>query len=241
VIAVADLTDTVKLFRLDTGEEVCRLTGHRGPVREVAFSRDGRRLASASFDTTALVWDVSRAVRVVRVKRAALADRELKAAWDALAGKDGGDAGGAIRRLVGAGDQAVGLLTERLRAVPRADPGQVARWLRELDSADFGRRQRATAELEKLEEQVEPELRTLLHGKPSLEVRRRAERLLARLERESPGRLRELRAVEVLENLDTPEARGLLEMLTEGAPKAWLTREAKAALGRLTRRSGPMP
>jgi WD40 repeat protein len=241
VVAVADLTDTVKLFRVDTGEELCPLTGHRGPVRAVAFSPDGGRVASASFDTTALVWDVSRAVREVRVKRTALADRELKAAWGALAEKEAADAGGAVWRLIGAGDQAVGLLTERLRAVPWADPRQVTRWLRALDSAEFGRRQRATTELEKLEEQIEPELHKLLKGKPPLEVQRRVERLLARLGRESPRRLRELRAVEVLEYLNTPTARGLLTRLVEGAPNAWLTREAKAALRRLTRRSGSKP
>jgi hypothetical protein len=48
--------------------------------------------------------------------------------------------------------------------------------------------------------------------------------------------LRGLRAVAVLEHIGTPEAKQLLVNLSEGAPEARLTREAKAALGRLVRR-----
>ena len=47
--------------------------------------------------------------------------------------------------------------------------------------------------------------------------------------------LRCFRAVAVLEQIGTPEAKQLLLNLSEGAPEARLTREAKAALGRLVR------
>jgi WD40 repeat protein len=41
-----------------TGKELRRLSGHTGIVRAVAFTRDGKRLASAADDGTARLWDV---------------------------------------------------------------------------------------------------------------------------------------------------------------------------------------
>ena len=49
--------------------------------------------------------------------------------------------------------------------------------------------------------------------------------------------LQQMRAVEVLEQMDTPEARELLGELANGAPAARQTREALAALNRLVKRN----
>jgi hypothetical protein len=57
----------------------------------------------------------------------------------------------------------------------------------------------------------------------------------------SPARLRELRAVELLEGVGTPAAEQYLAELAQGAAGAPLTREAAAALGRLERRQGGTP
>jgi hypothetical protein len=94
--------------------------------------------------------------------------------------------------------------------------------------------------LERLGELAEAPLRKALQGRPSPEVRRRVETLLAKLEGPvtAPERLREARAVAVLEHIATPEAVHALERLSRGAPEARLTREAEAALQRLARRPG---
>jgi hypothetical protein len=47
---------------------------------------------------------------------------------------------------------------------------------------------------------------------------------------------RDLRAVEALERIGSPDAQQVLETLGQGAPDARQTREVKAALARLSRR-----
>jgi hypothetical protein len=69
-----------------------------------------------------------------------------------------------------------------------------------------------------------------------LEMQRRIDGLLLK-HKFGPGALRTVRAVQVLEELDDPEALRLLQELSRGAPGARLTEEAAAAAERI--RPGP--
>jgi hypothetical protein len=95
-------------------------------------------------------------------------------------------------------------------------------------------RDTATRELQKVGEMALPALRAALKGKPSLELRRRAQQLLDEIDTAtlSGERLRGVRAVAVLEHIGNTEARKLLDTLAGGASEALLTWEAKASLAR---------
>jgi hypothetical protein len=106
-----------------------------------------------------------------------------------------------------------------------------------LEEGSYAEREKATEELKKLGAPVEAALRDVLAGKPSLELRRRAENLLARpsaLDKD-PEQLRARRAVVVLEYIGTREALHILQSLSDGAAAARLTHDARAAVDRLSK------
>ena len=59
VIAVALRDNSVRLYAGDTGAELAVLTGHADWVVALSFSPDGQQLATASWDNTAKIFDVS--------------------------------------------------------------------------------------------------------------------------------------------------------------------------------------
>jgi hypothetical protein len=144
--------------------------------------------------------------------------------------------------LTASPDQTVTLLKSKLQPAPApAEREHVARLVADLDSDDFAVREKAAQELVKLGDGIESVLRQALEGKPAAETTRRLRDLIQKAQGWPPQRLREFRAVEVLERIGSQEARQLLKTLAEGAPEARLTQEAKASLERLTRRHSPKP
>jgi RNA polymerase sigma factor (sigma-70 family) len=217
----------VRLWEVATGKRRAVLQGHRGSVYALAYSPDGRTLASGSGDATALLWDtIPQANGPIDVEKS----------WRTLADADAAKAYRAMTEMVAAPERAVALLRERLHPVRAVDPQRLARLLAELDSERFEVREKAAKQIESIGELAKPALHKVLVGKPSLEVRRRIEDLSPKLEpANSPEQLRALRAIEVLEHLGTPAARHVLDMLAQGAEGARLTHEAKASLARLAR------
>jgi WD40 repeat protein len=234
ILATATEEGAVLLWDIGTGKELLRLPGHRGPIHSVAFSADGTRLASGSEDTTVLVWDLTGLLRRDHKSEPELTQEALGKLWEDLKADDARRAYRAINGLVTHPRQAIDLL--RAHARPAAlNRERVRQLLEALDSPRFATRVKAEAGLLDLGGLVEPELRKVLRGQPSLEMRRRVERILERLREPFPARedRRSIRLVEVLERIGSTAARKVLVDLAGGSPLSRLTQEAKTALKRL--------
>jgi WD40 repeat protein len=215
-----------------------RLTGHTSSVTCLALARDGRTLLTGSSDHTALVWDVADLLTRRGAAPRLWTDAELQGHWDRLADADPAVAYRALAALAASPDQSPAWLARRLTPVPHPDRQAVAKHFTDLGDARFAVRQRAQAALAQLGEQLLPDVEQRLKQPLPLEAVRRLEQLRAQItppEIPGPEALRLLRAVAALEHLGTPAAHKLLQALAGGAPGA-LTREAQAALRRLTAR-----
>jgi RNA polymerase sigma factor (sigma-70 family) len=225
------------LYDLASGRQLQRLNGHEASVMAAAFAPDGRTLTTGHNDGSALVWDVTPAMRQAAAIAVERGPEALELAWTALAGEDGAAALTAQVTLAAAPEQATAFLRGRLR--PAGPPGvSPAKLVADLDSDEFRVRESAAHELVKLGSQSEAALRAALAAKPSAELRRQAENLLERLDGPVTDgeKLRQLRAVAALERIGASAA---LRELAGGVPDARLTREAKASLARLEARTTP--
>ncbi|HEY7155306.1 MAG TPA: sigma-70 family RNA polymerase sigma factor [Gemmataceae bacterium] len=244
ILAWSDYERPIKLWDLLAGKQLGEL-GDRtnmANIESLIFSLDGRHLASTHSDSTTLIWDMARwspkagAAVTISAKR-------LEELWNELASADTAKAYRALQTLAATPAQAVSLLSQRLPKSVSADTAKLTRLLTDLDSEQFAVRERASRELEGLGMSAETAVRQALGKNPSLEVRRRLEPILDKLESgaRTTEELRILRAIEVLEWIGSPEARRLLEELARDSPDDWLTWEAKASLERLARHSATNP
>jgi WD40 repeat protein len=235
-LAAARSDGILQLWDLASGKELLRRKGYASQAQALAFTPDGKRLASGHLDGTILIWDLSPEIdhRPSPTKADA---KQVEQWWTALAGDDAKQAHAAIWGLVGAPERTLPLLRDHLHPA-EAPPGEkLKQLLGDLDSDEFAKRNTANKELAEFEELAEPAMRDALREDISEEKRRRLEKLLdITLIVRTPEKLRQLRALEVLEQIGTPEARQLLVKLSKGVAEARLTRDAKAALQRLERR-----
>ncbi|MHB1423976.1 MAG: sigma-70 family RNA polymerase sigma factor [Gemmataceae bacterium] len=237
ILATGGEDGEIRLWESATGRERVRLKGHEGPVAALSFTRDGRRLVSGSSDTTALIWDPRTASSPPHPPLPA----DYVGLWADLAAEDAFRAFQAMCALATASDRTAEWLKERLHSIQPPDPKYLSRLLADLDDAQFSVREKASLELEKLAELAAPTLQETLKTRPSLELRRRVERLLDKLDEQSAEQRRGIRSVELLEQLGTPQARAILKALSSGATGARLTQEAKASLARLAARPRVRP
>jgi WD40 repeat protein len=231
--------EVIQVWDLSSGKELCRLFGHTADISSLAFSPDGKRLASGSWDTTVLLWDVPLARR--------------NGLWLQLSGEEG-VAKEAIKEFLAMPKQIVPYLQERLEQLAAVEK-EVRRLAKALGADQFKVREKAARDLEAMSSAAEFALCQLLKEQPPLDVRKRLEIILKRLataiETSNPlpkepapipedaagtadGR-RILRAFVILEQIGTAEARKVVTALTEHKASVWIAQQAKASLKRFTK------
>src|SRR5205823_3023971 len=152
--------------------EVAELAGGEGQVSALAFSRDGRLLASGSHNSTVLVWRVP---EVARPAPAAPDGKARERLWAELADKDAAKAYRAVLALAARPAEAVPLVRAKLKPRPGPDEKRLAKLLADLDSDDFETREAASKGLAALGPDAEGALKRALDAAPSAEVRQRVE------------------------------------------------------------------
>ncbi len=222
----------IRLIELASGQEVAALEGHEGTTRALAFSPDGRLIASGSVGSTITkdepirVWDLA-------------TSREVRRFEGHLAPVDAVSFAPNGRSVISVSEDGTGLVWDLsvLMDQPTSDDpitaeALKARWT-ELAGDDARAAYRAIWALSVpsavpfLREHLRPAASADPDGIPA------ASGPIA-----PPEVLRTLRAIAALERAGTPEARSVLETLAVGNPGALETRDAKSAIDRLNRRPG---
>jgi WD40 repeat protein len=222
-----DKSGSIHVREVASGLRRCEL--RVGPiVTGVAFGPDGRRLAVATAPRPVDLYELAD-------RPAAWDATTAGRAWDALGGGSGEEVLAGIGLLREHAAEAVEFLKTRIKVptIPTAE--WVAARIKALDSPVYRDREKAAAELVEAGELIGPAL-AAARAKATPANRERLAALIAKAEAPTPDKLRAMRACEVLEGLNTPEARGLLAAWAKGPASATLTREATESLGRLGRR-----
>ena len=225
-------TSTIQLIEIYSGEEVWRVERPSSSNLPVAFSSDGRMLASGDGDSSILLWDLTHGMLDGKAKPFSLTKAQLENLWSNLAA-DAREADKAIWMLAAAPKReraaAGGAPTTNCLCIGRANC-QVGRrsGRQELQCSPKGEQS-----TEDMGEAAEVGLRMALETNIPREVRQRIEQIL---EKRSQEEVRKLRAIEALEQIGIAQAREVLLALANGSPNPRVAEAASAALRRLAQR-----
>jgi WD40 repeat protein len=229
-VQLDDLLTGERLAEFAAPDVTCDLIERGCATQTLVFAPDGRTLATGHQDGTILLWRVP---QPREDRHPARAEAERNALWAGLGDPSPIKARTAIERLLRHPATAVALLTARFRAPAAKDDPLLAALVKDLDSDLFATREEAARKLRGYGAKAEAALRRELSGAPTLEMKRRAESVLATLSQPllrlplMGEDLRGIRALEVLERLSDPMAETLLQAWTDQTDNVQLAVEAR--------------
>jgi hypothetical protein len=238
VLLAAGDEGTVVAWETRSDTEVFRIQAHPAGVTALAFSPDNRHFATGSADGSVLLWRLTACgpplASAAALRR--LGDRRLEDLFETLGSDRATDAWYALRVLAEVPEASTPFLRRRLP--PPFEIKQVERWLRDLDDDSFETREKASAELAKVGRRIGAVLTRRLEDNPPPEARRRMRDLIDRVGDGREEYRAWSRAVQVLEQAGSPEAREVLRLLAEENRVPAVADEAAAALHRIRAASG---
>ncbi len=216
----------VRIYELVTGQVRAKLPTPNNDVHSLALAGDGRTLAVAGPGWPVILWDMAGEP----IPESPL---DWDAVWRDLLLMDAIVAYRAARRMQRTPAEAVAFLRGKLKPAAPPEPAALANALASLDAPAFADRQKASKDLRAMGELAIPELTRVLEATESAEVRERIEGLLKLGHKPTPEAIRAVRGVELLEWLNTADAKAFVTALAGGAEGALQTREAAAARARM--------
>jgi hypothetical protein len=206
--------ERIELRSAITDRRIAVLSGHGRSSSAFAFSPDDRWLASASDDTSILIWDVERLWRQHVVSEILTGNVD-------------------VRILELFPEQGVPTVQERLTHFASTER-RVRQLIKDLDDDPFAVREKATQDLRKMGAEAGAFLRHALSLSPSAEVRARAQRLLQVLDvkeiEKTLDRAKVRKVVMLLSSMKTRPARQALNELANLDPETIVATEARRAL-----------
>lgn len=236
LLTVGKSETVLRLFDVASSKELRQINGSRGGVVCVALSADGKLAATGSADGRTRIWDLAGTAEKPPAA-SNLTAKDLAALYGELSNADPATNRKAFATLLANPKQSVPFLHEKVKTTAQLKvDSRVTKLIAELDSDDFEVREAATEELTKMGEKAAGALRQALTGDVSFEVRSRINKMLKALPEQaalSPEIVRVFEAIELLEQLATPDARAALQALARESLDSRVMREVRGAVERL--------